>query len=155
MGLLTCRSPIFSYHYKNTCSYFSLVPELSPLSLCLSPIGQDLFHIRPLSVADYLTDALIRALCLLRGVFHTLFCLLREEMAIGKPSGSTDEADKDYRVPYPPHLRPRPRTRKKIDDVGELILRGELDLNLVLAANVLHLDIGIQRQSNLTGGTLE
>lgn len=155
MGLLTCRSPIFSYHYKNICSYFSLVPELSPLSLCLSPIGQVLFHIRPLSVADYLTDALIRALCLLRGVFHTLFCLLREEMAIGKPSGSTDDADKDYHVPYPPHLRPRPRTRKKIDDVGELVLRGELDLNLVLAANVLHLDIGIQRQSNLTGGTLE
>lgn len=155
MGLLTCRSPIFSYHYKNICSYFSLVPELSPLSLCLSPIGQVLFHIRPLSVADYLTDALIRALCLLRGIFHTLFCLLREEMAIGKPSGSTDEADKDYHVPYPPHLRPRPRTRKKIDDVGELVLRGELDLNLVLAANVLHLDIGIQRQSNLTGGTLE
>ena len=155
MGLLTCRSPIFSYHYKNICSYFPLVPELSPLSLCLSPIGQVLFHIRPLSVADYLTDALILALCLLRGVFHTLFCLLREEMAIGKPSGSTDEADKDYRVPYPPHLRPRPRTRKKIDDVGELVLRGELDLNLVLAANVLHLDIGIQRQSNLTGGTLE
>lgn len=125
------------------------------MSLCLSPIGQVLFHIRPLSIADYLTDALIRALCLLRGVFHTLFCLLRKEMAIGKPSDSTDEADKDYRVPYPPHLRPRPRTRKKIDDVGELILRGELDLNLVLAANVLHLDIGIQRQSNLTGGTLE
>lgn len=155
MGLLTCRSPIFSYHYKNICSYFSLVPEFSPLSLCLSPIGQVLFHIRPLSVADYLTDALIRALCLSRGVFHTLFCLLGEEMAIGKPSGSTDEADKDYHVPYPPHLRPRPRTRKKIDDVGELVLRGELDLNLVLAANVLHLDIGIQRQSNLTGGTLE
>lgn len=155
MGLLTCRSPIFSYHYKNICSYFSLVPELSPLSLCLSPIGQVLFHIRPLSIADHIADALICALCLLRGVFHPLFRLLREEMAIGKPSGSTDEADKDYHVPYPPHLRPRPRTRKKIDDVGELVLRGELDLNLVLAANVLHLDIGIQRQSNLTGGTLE
>ena len=125
------------------------------MSLCLPPIGQVLFHIRPLSLADHLADALICALYLLRGVFHTLFCLLREEMAIGKPSGSTDEADKDYRVPYPSHLRPRPRTRKKIDDVGELVLRGELNLNLVLATNVLHLDIGIQRQSNLTGGTLE
>lgn len=155
MGLLTCRSSIFSYHYKNICSYFSLVPELSPLSLCLPPIGQVLFHIRPLSLADHLADALICALYLLRGVFHTLFCLLREEMAIGKPSDSTDEADKDYRVPYPSHLRPRPRTRKKIDDVGELVLRGELNLNLVLATNVLHLDISIQRQSNLTGGTLE
>jgi hypothetical protein len=155
MGLPTCRSPIFSCHYKNTCSYLFLVPELSPLSLCLSPIGQVLFHIRPLSLADHLADALICALYLLRGVIHTLFCLLREEMAIGKPSGSTDEADKDYRVPYPSHLRPRPRTRKKIDDVGELVLRGELDLNLVLSTNILHLDIGIQRQSNLTGGALE
>lgn len=155
MGLLTCRSPIFSYHYKNICSYFSLVPKITPLSLCLSPIGQVLFHIRPLSLADHIADALICALYLLRGVFHTLFCLIREKMAIGKPSGSTDEADKDYRVPHPPHLRPRPRTRKKIDDVGELVLRGELNLNLVLATNVLHLDIGIQRQSNLTGGTLE
>lgn len=155
MGLLTCRSPIFSYHYKNICSYFSLVPKITPLSLCLSPIGQVLFHIRPLSLADHIADALICALYLLRGVFHTLFCLIREKMAIGKPSSSTDEADKDYRVPHPPHLRPRPRTRKKIDDVGELVLRGELNLNLVLATNVLHLDIGIQRQSNLTGGTLE
>ena len=155
MGLLTCRSPIFSYHYKNICSYFSLVPKITPLSLCLSPIGQVLFHIRPLSLADHIADALVCALYLLRGVFHTLFCLIREKMAIGKPSGSTDEADKDYRVPHPPHLRPRPRTRKKIDDVGELVLRGELNLNLVLATNVLHLDIGIQRQSNLTGGTLE